>query len=104
MPSSLAWYRVFGLDPNEMLSDCFVHRYASVFILDPLPFQTDDERIGEVAAIRKHLNTWQIRDFTSLDYNVVKVPVLPVEERVVFVLERLSKCGFPGQGGLRKRT
>jgi len=43
VPGSLAWYRVFGLNPNEILLECFHHRYASVFILDPLPFQPDDQ-------------------------------------------------------------
>jgi predicted ATPase len=39
VPDSLAWYRVFGLNPNEILLECFHHRYASVFILDRLPLQ-----------------------------------------------------------------
>ena len=90
VPSSLAWYRVFGLNPNEFLLDCFHHRYASVFILDPLPFHVDDQRVEELDEITDFLDKWQTRDFNALGYNVVKVPVLPPEERVAFVLERLS--------------
>jgi predicted ATPase len=45
VPGSLAWYRAYGLNPNEILLECFHHRYASVFILDPLPFQLDDQRV-----------------------------------------------------------
>jgi predicted ATPase len=51
VPSSLAWYRAFGLNPNVILPDCFHHRYASVFVLDSLPFQTGEERVAEVTAI-----------------------------------------------------
>jgi hypothetical protein len=29
LPGSMAWYRAFGLDPNEVLAQCFHHRYAS---------------------------------------------------------------------------
>ena len=38
VPGCLAWYRAYGLNPNGILPECFHHRYASVFILDALPF------------------------------------------------------------------
>ena len=94
VPSSLAWYRAFGLDPNQILPDCFHHRYASVLLLDPLPFQTDEERVAEVAAIAGHIHEWQARDYGALGYKVVRVPVLPREERLAFVLGRLSEQRF----------
>ncbi|NIM92164.1 MAG: AAA family ATPase [Anaerolineales bacterium] len=94
VPGSLAFYRVFGLDPNEILVECFHHRYASVFILEPLPFQTDDERVEEVADITGYLDEWHTRDYIALGYNVVTVPVMPPEERLAFVLERLSELGL----------
>jgi predicted ATPase len=93
VPSSLAWYRAFGLDPNEMLPECFHHRYASVFALAPLPFRSDDERAEEVAGIAHYLDEWQIRDYGALGYSVVRVPVLPPEERLTFVLERMPEQG-----------
>jgi predicted ATPase len=93
-PGSLAWYRVYGLNPNEILPECFRHRYASVFMLDPLPFQPDDERVEEVADILGFLDEWHTRDFSALGYRVVRVPVLPPEKRLAFVLERLSEQGL----------
>jgi predicted ATPase len=95
VPDFLAWYRVRGLNPNEILTDCFHHRYASVFMLDPLPFQPDDQRIAEIAAVAKYLDKWHTRDYQALGYNVVRVPVLPPEERLEFVLERLSDPAPP---------
>jgi predicted ATPase len=94
VPSSLAYYRVFGLNPNEILLECFHHRYASVFILDPLPFQPDDERVEEIAAVAGYLDEWHTRDYIALGYDVVRVPVLPPQERLAFVLERLSERGL----------
>jgi predicted ATPase len=41
VPDSLTFFRVFGLDPNEILPQCFSHRYAGVFILDRLPLRRD---------------------------------------------------------------
>ncbi len=94
VPDFLAWYRVRGLNPNEILKECFHHRYASVFMLDPFPFQPDDQRVEEMAAIAGYLDDWHARDYRALGYSVVRVPVLPPEERLAFVLERLSEQGL----------
>jgi predicted ATPase len=94
LPDFLAWYRVRGLNPNEILAECFHHRYASVFMLDPLPFQPDDQRVEEIATIAGYLDELHARDYSALGYRVVRVPVLPPEERVVFVIEWISEQGL----------
>lgn len=94
VPASLAWFRVFDLDPNVILSDCFQHRYSSIFILDLLPFQKDEGRVDQMSFIRNFLDECQMRDFEALGYNVIRVPVLPPEERLSFVLENLSQRKF----------
>jgi predicted ATPase len=94
LPDSLAFFRFAGLNPNEILAECFHHCYASVFILDPLPFQLDDQRVEEFATIAGFLNEWHTLDYSALGYNVVRVPVLPPDERLAFVLERLSQLGL----------
>ena len=93
VPGSLAWYRVFGLNPNEILPECFHHRYASVFILDRLPLNLDGLRF-EDDAITGFLDEWIARDYSSLGYNVVRVPALAPKERLAFILEQLSKQGL----------
>jgi predicted ATPase len=95
VPSSLGYYRVCGLNPNEILLECFHHRYASVLVLDPLPsFRPDDERVEELAADAGYLHEWHTRDYSALGYKVVTVPVLPPQERLAFVLERLAERGL----------
>ena len=93
VPGSLAWYRAFGLNPNEILLECFHHRYASVFILDRLPLQLNGLRFDDDAYI-SFLDEWHTRDYRALGYNVVRVPVLPPEDRLTFVLEKLSEQGL----------
>jgi predicted ATPase len=93
VPGSLAWSRAYGLNPNEILHECFHHRYASVFILDPLPFQENGARNGD-APIASYLDEWLTRDYSALGYHVVRVPVLSIQERLAFVLERLSEQGL----------
>jgi predicted ATPase len=92
-PDCLAFHRVAGLNPNEILPDCFQHRYASVFILDPLPFQGNGVRDDD-AAKAGYLDEWLARDYSALGYRVVRVPVLSPQERLAFVLERLSEQGL----------
>lgn len=97
VPSSLAWFRAFGLDPNEMLPECFRHRYASVFVLDRLPLQLDGLRF-EDDTFSGFLDEWFNRDYSALGYQIVRVPVLKPKERLRLVLERLSRQGLGGDG------
>ena len=93
VPDHLAYCRVFGPNPNEFLAECFHHRYTSVFVLDPLLFQENGAR-DEDASIVGYLGEWHARDYGALGYHVVRVPVLALEERLAFALERLSEQGL----------
>jgi predicted ATPase len=90
LPDCLAFCRVTGVNPNEILAECFRHRYACVFALDRLPFQRDGLRDDD-EAWAAFLDEWIARDYRALGYKVVRVPVLPPHERVAFVLERLAE-------------
>ena len=93
LPDCLTFNRFVGLNPNEFLLECFHHRYASVFILDPLPYQENGVRDDD-AAIAGHLDECLARDYSALGYRIVRVPVLPPQERLEFILERLSEQGL----------
>ena len=93
LPDGLAYYRFAGLNPNEILSDCFQYRYASVFMLNRLPYQRDGVRTADDPTA-VYFDSWISRDYSALGYNVVRVPVLSPEERLAFVLERLSEQGL----------
>jgi predicted ATPase len=93
VPDCLAWCRVYGPNPNEILTKCFRHRYASVFVLDRLQIQQDGLR-PEDEALAAFLDEWIHRDYSALGYKVVRVPVLSPQERLAFVLERLSEQGL----------
>ena len=89
LPDALAFYRFAGLNPNEILPDCFQYRYASVFILNRLPYQQDGIRAGDDTTAA-YFDSWMERDYSALGYNVVRIPVLSPEERLSFILERLA--------------
>jgi predicted ATPase len=93
LPDGFAFYRLAGMNPNDILPDCFQHRYASVFLLNRLPYQKDGVRVAddETAA---YLETWTLRDYYALGYAVIRVPVLSPEDRLEFVLEKLAEQGL----------
>jgi predicted ATPase len=93
VPDCLAFRRVFGLNPNGLLPDCFRHRYASVFMLDRLPVQQNGFRSAD-DAVADLLGEWTARDYSALGYSIVRVPLLPPEERLAFVLESLKGQGL----------
>jgi predicted ATPase len=95
LPDTLAFCRANGLNPNEILADCFHHRYASVFLLDRLPIKQDGVRFHDDLTADL-IDEWHARDYSALGYDVVRVPVLAPEERLAFVLERLSEQGQTG--------
>jgi predicted ATPase len=93
IPDYLAWYRFFGVNPNEFLQECFLHRYASVFLLDRLPLQHDGLRYKD-AALQDFTEEWHTRDYSALGYRITRVPVMPPEERLAFILRVLTAQGL----------
>jgi predicted ATPase len=61
-----------------------------VFILDPIPFQENGVRDEDSGTV-DYLDEWLARDYSTLGYGVVRVPVLAPQERLAYVLERLSE-------------
>lgn len=94
VPDMLAWYRVRGMEPNTILEECFHYRYASVFMLDPLPFRPDDQRIEDFKATASFLDQWHRQDYDSLGYEVERIPVSDPEERLELILEKLCSLGL----------
>ena len=92
-PDALTFSRIAGLNPNAFVSECFHHRYASVFLLDRFPVEQDGVRFHDDATAR-FLDEWHARDYGALGYDVVRVPVLSPDERLAFVLETLSGQGL----------
>lgn len=93
IPDSLTFYRVHGMDPNEILPSCFRRRYDGVFILDRLPLHRDQTLGPEDDANSNFLDRWLARDYQALGYQVVRVPVLSPEERLEFILAKIGGQG-----------
>lgn len=89
-PDCLSYHRLRGLDPNELLIYCFDHHYKSVFILDRLPFQQDGVRYEDDEMAEFH-QSWLHKDYRALGYHPIRVPIISPEERLRFILKKLSE-------------
>lgn len=92
LPDSLTFYRANGLNPNEILRDCQIFRYTSVFLLDRLPLQMNGVRAEEDIKLQ-FIDKWLYRDYAALGYEVLRVPVLPIMQRLNYVLDLIPASG-----------
>lgn len=89
IPDSLAYFRFLGLQPDPFLLDAVrSSAYKKVFILDLLPISPDEART-EDAHDQQRIHEELIKVYEELNCHVELVPVLSVEERVTYILERL---------------
>jgi predicted ATPase len=81
-----------GYVPKEIASLCSNVRYDVIFFLDLLPFKKDGERIEENQEEAQIVHNGLRDTYIRLGYNIKRVPVLPIEQRVNFVLKKLNAC------------
>ena len=92
-PDSITYGRVHGLDPNDFLAMGLTYRYASVFKLECLAFEQDGVRWQDDDTVA-FIDEWLTKDYQAMGYHVVNVPVMPVEERLAFILRELTDRGL----------
>jgi len=89
LPDALAYHRFLGLDYDDYLvEECDRYQYKRIFILDRLPLTNDYARLeDETEQIRIHTLIREV--YAELGYHPVRVPVLPPDERVDFILRNI---------------
>lgn len=92
MPDSIAYYRISGLDETPAREAC-IKKYKNVFLFDQLPFRKDYARIENEETARKIHRLIEF-SYGELGYETVRVPVMPVEERVGFIASKIKSPGY----------
>ncbi len=89
VPDTVVYSLISGVNTKEIQDLCHIEGiYKKVFLMDQLPFMEDYARTEDTAtAVRLSFLLGKV--YKDLDYEVISVPILPVEERVAFILERL---------------
>ncbi|KZE92429.1 hypothetical protein AVP42_02583 [Agromyces sp. NDB4Y10] len=89
LPDSLAYYRFLDLPPDPSLLDALTRvEYRKVFLLDLLPLAEDYARTEDAEA-QHRIQELLLDVYEGLQVPLARVPVLPPDERVEFVLARL---------------
>jgi predicted ATPase len=91
LPDAMAYYAFLGLDYDKRLIEkCNEFRYRHVFILDRLPLVRDYARL-ESEEDQKKIQELITSVYKSFPYPVTQVPVLPLMDRVNFILEHVKR-------------
>ena len=88
LPDSIAYYRLYGIDPHEAVEKSRTVQYKKVFLFERLLFEKDQVR-SENENMAAELEMLLAESYRMLGYNPVRVPLLPVGERVDFILKRI---------------
>ena len=90
LPDEVAYYEYFKLEPDEKLVEYLkTASYKKIFVMDLLPLDSDYARTEDREA-QIDLHNRIIDVYKKRGEPIVFVPVLPVKERVQFVLEHLD--------------
>jgi len=88
VPDSIGYYILEGLDPNDPIQKSRLWRYKNIFFFDRIPFEKDPVR-SEDDKIASRLDGLLKESYRMLDYEIVFVPLMTVNERVSFILKHV---------------
>ena len=88
LPDTVAYYRLYGLDAKEALKICKEKIYKKIFFLESLPLEKDYARTEDKESLKK-LGELLKKAYLELGYEVIDVPIMPVGDRVKFILSKL---------------
>ena len=88
VPDSIAYYMLEGLEPDDPIYHSRLIRYKKIFFFERLAFEKDDVR-SEDDKIAAKLDRLLRKGYEMLDYDIVYVPAMPVEERIDFIFQSI---------------
>lgn len=91
IPDSVTYLRVNGGPTGRAEEASRLRRYKGIFVLDLLQEYVKDHRRTEGEEKRKRIHKALIKDYEKFDYSPIIVPVMPISDRVSFILEHLNK-------------
>jgi predicted ATPase len=89
IPDSIAYFELEGLDTAEPRELSRLWHYRRVFLFEPLPFEKDQVR-WEDRNQASQLEGLLDHAYTGLGYDVIRIPVMPIIERIDFIIECIN--------------
>lgn len=91
---------LLGYVPQEVLDITNLSSYQAVFILEQLPFINDGLRLEKSNEEAKKIHFALLKAYKSQGYFTITVPVMPLNERVNFILSQVQNM----KGGVEKNV
>jgi len=88
IPDSIAYYLLEGLNPDDPIQKSGLWRYKNIFFFERITFEKDAVR-SEDDEIAAALDGLLKKGYQMLGYEIISVPLMPVEDRVDFILKHL---------------
>jgi predicted ATPase len=88
LPDSIAYFKLAGLDAATPLKKSKRRRYRRIFFFERLGFLKDRVR-SEDEDTADRLSSLIEESYRLLQYEIIHVPVLSIEQRIDFILNRL---------------
>jgi predicted ATPase len=88
LPDSIAYFKLAGLNADTPFKKSKRRRYRRIFFFERLGFLKDRVR-SEDEDTADRLSSLIEESYRLLEYEIIKVPVLSIEQRVDFILNRL---------------
>ena len=88
IPDSVAYFRFAGINPDKPEKESADIRYRKIFLFDRLRIKHDEVR-NENEEDSILIDRLIEETYKTLGYEIIRVPVLPLERRVDFILENL---------------
>ena len=90
IPDELAYFRYRGIKPTPVYEKAFQeHRYDRVFVFDHIPGYRQDKIRREPLEMVQQLRVLHEETHRELGYDVIVVPLMPITERVNFIIDRI---------------
>ena len=90
IPDELAYFRYRGIEPTSVYAKAFKeHRYDGVFVFDSIPGYRQDKIRREPLEMVQRMRVLHEETYRELGYDVIVVPLLPITERVNFIIDRI---------------
>ncbi len=86
VPDSIGYYILEGLNPDEPIIKSKQTKYKEIFFFERLSFEKDEVR-SEDDLIAARLDRLLKESYQMLGYDIIPVPLMPVEERIQFIIK-----------------
>ncbi len=82
--------KLANIEPPALIEEIARERYDKIFLLDPLKKLEDDGLRFENEDQAKTVHQLIINAYKHFGYDLISVPVLPPQERVEYILDRIK--------------